>query len=121
MPYVALVACDMVNANAPLIAAEAIAIRAQKADAVVPINSHGFEPFHAIYKRNACLSHVADAVSAGELRAQCFFDKINVYEFSSEEVQRVVPQGGCFANCNTPEELHALERAVEDSTSHVCS
>ncbi len=117
MPYVALVACDMVNASAPLIAAEAIAIRAHKADAVVPVNSHGFEPFHAIYNRSACLPHVKTALEAGERRAQSFFDNIEVYEFSCDEIRRAVPQGGCFANCNTPEELHALERAVEESAT----
>lgn len=110
----ALVACDMVNASAPLIAAEAYALRAQAADAVVPVNTHGFEPFHAVYNREACLPHVRKALDAGQRRAQSFFSSINVYEFSTAEVQRVVPGGGCFANCNTPEELHALERAVEE-------
>ena len=114
LPYVALVACDMVNASAALIAAEAIALRANNADAVVPVNSHGFEPFHALYRRDVCLAQVQNALDAGERRAQSYFSSINVYEFSSAEVQRVVPGGGCFANCNTPEELHALERAVED-------
>ena len=113
MPYVAVVACDMVNASAALVVAESISMNEHGSDVVVPVNSHGFEPFHAMYRREACIPLVRAALDEGERRAQSFFASANVYEFTQDEVARVVPFGGCFANCNTPEELHALERAVE--------
>lgn len=113
MPYVAVVACDMVNASAALVVAESIAMNEHGSEVVVPVNSHGFEPFHAMYRREACIPKVRQALDAGERRAQSFFPLVDIYEFTQKEVSRVVPYGGCFANCNTPEELHALERAVE--------
>ena len=45
-PYVAVVACDMVFASASLVVAESLAMNESGADAVVPSNKHGFEPFH---------------------------------------------------------------------------
>ena len=54
-PYVAVVACDMVFASASLVVAESLAMNESGADAVVPSNKHGFEPFHALYgERDAC-------------------------------------------------------------------
>ena len=50
-PYVAVVACDMVLASPSLVVAEALEMTRTGADAVVPVNKHGFEPFHAIYRR----------------------------------------------------------------------
>ena len=84
------------------------------ADVVVPVNTHGYEPFHALYRRETCLPHFNALISAGEKRAQALFDKVNVREFSQSEVLAAEPMGGCFVNANTPEELHALEAFIED-------
>ena len=110
-PYVAIVACDMLFASPRLIVAEAIAMRESGADAVVPVNKHGYEPFHAIYRREGCLSAVREIIESGDKRAQSFFDRVNVREFSQHEVLAAEPMGGCFINANTPEELRALEEA----------
>ena len=111
-PYVAVVACDMVFASARLVAAEATAMQESGADVVVPVNKHGFEPFHALYRRSACLPAVAEMLGAGEKRAQAFYDKVNVREFTQAEVFKAEPRGACFVNANTPDELHALEAIV---------
>lgn len=113
-PYVAVVACDMVNASASLIVSESIAMNQHGSDVVIPVNKHGFEPFHALYRKDACLPAISEGIERGERRAQSFFDEVNVYEFTQEEVSRAVPYGGCFVNCNTPDELAALERALTD-------
>lgn len=110
-PYVAVVACDMVFASASLVVAEALAMNESGADVVVPANKHGYEPFHAIYRRMACLPAVRRALDRGEKRAQAFFDEVNVVEFSQSEVLAAAPMGGCFINANTPEELRALEES----------
>ena len=47
-PFVAIVACDMVFASARLIVAESLAMKESGADLVVPVNKHGYEPFHAL-------------------------------------------------------------------------
>ena len=113
-PFVAIVACDMLFASKRLIVAEALAMQESGADVVVPVNKHGYEPFHALYRRAACLPYFDALISAGEKRAQALFDKVNVREFPQSEVLAAEPMGGCFVNANTPEELHTLEAFIED-------
>lgn len=110
-PYVAIVACDMLFASSRLVVSEAIVLKESGADAVVPVNKHGYEPFHAIYSKAGCLPAVRELLESGDKRAQSFFDRVNVREFSQSEVLIAEPMGGCFINANTPDELHALEEA----------
>ena len=111
-PFVALVACDMIFASQRLVVAESLVLNETGADAVVPVNKHGYEPFHAMYLRSGCLPAVRSLLDKGEKKAQAFFDMVNVREFTQDEVMRAEPRGGCFINANTPDELRALERAV---------
>lgn len=111
-PYVAAIACDMVFASPSLVVAEALEMTKSGADVVVPVNKHGFEPFHAVYRRMGCLPAVRQALEQGEKRAQSFFERVNVCEFPQEKVLEAEPMGGCFINANTPEELAALEQVV---------
>ncbi len=110
-PYVAIVACDMVFASAPLVVAEAIEMADKGADVVVPVNKHGFEPFHAMYRRTPCLEVVRAAIQRGDTKAQCVYaaPNLKIVEFPQERVLEVEPMGGCFVNANTPEELAHLE------------
>ena len=112
-PFVAIVACDMVFASPALIVAEAGEMKKSDADVVVPVNQHGYEPFHAMYRRSGCLPAVRRALDKGEKRAQSFFDdeSVSVFEFSQSRVLEVEPRGRCFVNANTPEELRALEQS----------
>ena len=110
-PFVAVVACDMLFASPRLVVAEAIVMKEEGADAVIPVNKHGFEPFHALYNRKACLPAIEELLEAGDKRAQSFFDRIEVRRFTQSEVLAAEPMGGCFINANTPDELHALEEA----------
>ena len=100
-PYVAVVACDMVLASPSLVVAEALEMTRTGADVVVPVNKHGFEPFHAIYRRSDCLPAVRAALNEGEKRAQVFFNQVNVCEFPQKKVLEAEPMGGCFMNANS--------------------
>lgn len=111
-PYVAAVACDMVFASPALVVAEALEMTKSGADVVVPVNKHGFEPFHAVYRRMGCLPVVAAALKRGEKRAQSFFADVKVEQFTQAKVLEAEPMGGCFINANTPQELAALEQVV---------
>ena len=102
----------MVFASASLVVAEALEMSASGADVVVPANKHGYEPFHAIYRREGCLPAVRAALEDGEKRAQAFFDDVTIREFPQERVLEVEPMGGCFVNANTPEELHSIEASL---------
>lgn len=110
---VAVVACDMVFASPSLVVAEAIEMSESGADVVVPVNTHGFEPFHAAYRRSVCLPATKRAIERGESRVQSIFEdeSVRVLEFPQSRVLQVEPRGGCFINTNTPEELANIEKS----------
>lgn len=112
-PYVAVVACDMVFASARLVVAEALAMHESGADVVAPANKHGFEPMHAMYRKEGCLPAVFARTERGEKRVQSFFDDpaVTVLPFTQDKVLEVEPRGGCFINANTPEELARIEQS----------
>lgn len=114
-PFVAIIACDMLFASPRLVIAEAIALKESGADAVIPVNKHGYEPFHAIYRRSACLPAVVEVLETGDKRAQSFFDRVKVREYEQTEVLRAEPMGGCFINANTPDDLRVIEEAFLES------
>jgi len=111
-PYVGIVACDMIFPSAPLLLAERDALEASGADVAVPVTSHGYEPFHAVYRRSTCLAAVKEALELGQTRANSWFEKVEVCEFTHEMVLAADQRGGAFVNVNTPEELIAMERRV---------
>ncbi|MFR5000614.1 MAG: molybdopterin-guanine dinucleotide biosynthesis protein B [Slackia sp.] len=113
-PIVAVVACDMVFASAPLIAEEAHMLHEGRFDAVVPCNKFGYEPFHAVYRKEPCLAAAHAAIERGEVRARDFFDSIDLGLFQRDDLRRAVPEGGCFINANTPDELSRIERSIEE-------
>ena len=110
-PYVAVVACDMVFASARLVVAEALAMHESGADVVAPHNKHGFEPLHALYRKETCMPAVRRRADRGEKRVQSFFDdpELAVLPYTQDKVLAVEPRGGCFINANTPEELARIE------------
>lgn len=110
--HVAVVACDMVFASPNLVLAESVAMTQSGCDVVVPVNKHGFEPFHSVYRRSACLPVVKAGIEAGDRRAQYILDKVKVRRFTQDEVLAAEPRGRCFINANYPDELHALEKIV---------
>jgi molybdopterin-guanine dinucleotide biosynthesis protein A len=111
-PYVGVVACDMVFPSAPLLLAERDMLEESGADIVIPVTSHGYEPFHAVYRRATCLPIVQAALLDGEIRATAWFDKVKLCEFTPPMILEVDQRGGSFVNVNTPEELSSLERRI---------
>lgn len=111
-PIVAVVACDMVFASPSLVVAEAIEMTETGADAVVPVNKHGYEPFHAAYRKDSCLRAVKNALKEGKSRVQSIFQDPDIVtiEFGQDKVLEVEPRGGCFINTNTPEELEHIQK-----------
>jgi len=111
-PYVGIVACDMVFPSAPLLLAERDALEMSGADVAVPVTSHGYEPFHAVYRRSTCLPIVEAAILEGNTRANSWFDRVRIHEFTHEMVLEADQRGGAFVNVNTPEELFAIEKRI---------
>lgn len=112
-PLAAVVACDMPFASARLLAAQRDLLL-QDADlaAVIPCNSAGMEPFHAVFRRDACLSIVKAALDAGQWRADCWYSQVKLRLLEPEEVRRIEPDPLVFWNLNTPEEVRQAEQIV---------
>jgi molybdopterin-guanine dinucleotide biosynthesis protein A len=111
-PYVGVIACDMVFPSASLLLAERDALAESGADVAVPLTSHGYEPFHAVYRRSTCLPVVQAALLDGEIRATAWFERVKVYDFTPEMIFAADQRGGSFVNVNTPEELSNMEQRI---------
>ncbi|MGI6590108.1 MAG: molybdenum cofactor guanylyltransferase [Eggerthellaceae bacterium] len=110
MPYVALVACDMVFPSAPLMQREYELVAGGNAyDAAVPHHEGYWEPFHAVYRREVCLAAVEAQIATNPTRARAWLSDVRCRTLSEEEIRACDPSGRTFANANDPEELHRLE------------
>lgn len=112
---VAVAACDMIFVDPRLFLAEVDVLKDY--DAVVPRVDKGFEPFHGVYRKSTCLPCLIEAIKTGTSSIRAFMAQVNTREFSVEEVAAACPEGLCFVNANTPDELARAEqivRQVED-------
>jgi molybdopterin-guanine dinucleotide biosynthesis protein A len=109
-PLVAVVACDMPFASPDILAAARQRLLEAEVDVVIPQSEDGYEPFHAVYRRDICLPAVKDALDAGERRLISWFPAVKVATLSAEEVTRLDPLKLAFWNLNTPEELQQAEQ-----------
>lgn len=112
-PLVAVVACDMPFASAPLLAAQRDGLVESQSDVAVPRLRGGLEPFHAVYRRETCLPLVEEAIQAEKWRVDAWFSKARMRFFDEAEIRRYDPELRCFLNVNTPEELAEAEKLSE--------
>jgi molybdenum cofactor guanylyltransferase len=107
---VAVVACDMPFASAPLLVAAAGLLEQDAADVVIAEATEGFEPLHAVYRRTTCLPAVQSAIDADQWRMIAWFPQVKVRKLTSEELDRYDPDHLAFWNLNTPAEFSDAER-----------
>ena len=108
-PLVAVAACDMPFTSPELFAAERDLLLTSDVDIVIPRTDEGLEPFHAVYRRDTCLPPLLKALGTGKWRVDAWFSQVKLHILGDEEIQRYDPQGLCFRNVNTPEELPQAE------------
>jgi len=113
-PLVAVVACDMPFASANLIEAALKIMDDENADVVIAQGEEGYEPLHALYRRETCLPAIESAIHADQWRVIAWFPRVKVRVFTPEEIKSADPAGLAFWNVNTPEEF---ARAEELATS----
>ena len=116
-PYVAVVACDMPFVNPELLSFQLDCLIREQVDLVVPLTGQGYEPFHAVYRRETCLPAVINALDSGLQRMISWFPQVKVRELTLEELQRLDPSGLAFLNVNTPEEFKAAEELAQSAAS----
>jgi molybdopterin-guanine dinucleotide biosynthesis protein A len=104
-PLVVVVACDMPFVSPVLLAAQRDLLISGHYDAVIPRTEGGTEPFHAVYRRLACIPAIQAVIQADKWRVDAWYSKARVYLMSAQETGQYDPQGLAFWNVNTPEEL----------------
>jgi molybdopterin-guanine dinucleotide biosynthesis protein A len=96
-------------ASAPLLEAAARLLVNEEADVVIAKGEEGYEPLHAVYRRETCLPAIEAALDADLWKVVAWFPQVRVRVLTSEEVRRYDPDGLAFWNVNTPEEFQRAE------------
>jgi len=112
-PTVAVVACDMPFASPQLLEAAENLLVEEKADIVIVKGDEGYEPLHAVYRRETCLPAIEAAIDADMWKVVAWFPQVNVRVLTSEEIQRYDPSGLAFWNVNTPDEFMQAEKIAQ--------
>ena len=123
-PTVAVVACDMPFASPQLLEAAGKLLVELNVDVVIPGGATqaeragklgaGYEPLHAVYRRETCLPAIEAAMDADQWKVIAWFPQVKVHVLTPEDVKPYDPSGLAFWNMNTPEEF---ARAEEIATS----
>lgn len=111
-PLVAVVACDMPFASPALLRHLAGLLRDQQADVAIPLVDGQYEPLHAVYRRETCLSHIETSLQEKRLRLISWFERVNVVAVGEGELAKYDPHGLAFQNLNTPDEFAAAEQTA---------
>ena len=112
-PFVAVVACDMPFASAALIEAAGRLLVDEEADVVIAKTDEGYEPIHAIYRRETCLPAIEAAIEADIWKVIAWFPQVKVRLLTTDEIKRYDPSGLAFWNVNTPEEFIEAEKLAQ--------
>jgi molybdopterin-guanine dinucleotide biosynthesis protein A len=110
---VAVVACDMPFASASLIEAASKLLIEEGTDVVIAQSEEGYEPLHAVYRREICLSAIESAIDADQWKVVSWFPQVKVHVLTPTEIKQYDPSGLAFWNVNTPEEFAKAEEIVQ--------
>jgi len=116
-PVVLIVATDMPFPSLALYQKQIEFLVAQAMDVVIPVSHEGFEPFHAVYRREACLPAVKQALETGQKRMISWFPDGKVRVLSVEEVKTYDKRVRAFININTFEELTQAEMLDDEEST----
>ena len=109
-PIVAVVACDMPFASSRLFEAMSKLLVEEEADVVIAKSEEGYEPLHAVYRRDICLPAIESAIAADQWKVIAWFPQVKVRVLTPEEIKSADPEGLAFWNVNTPEEFAKAEK-----------
>ena len=103
---VAVVACDMPFASPQVFLTARKLLLTHEADAVIPKTQHGYEPLHALYRRDACIPPIKNALDNNKWKMISWFEQVKVYDLK-------VKNEAIFKNLNTPEDFIKAEKLSE--------
>ncbi len=107
---VAVIACDMPFASAPLVVASAGLLFQEQADVVIAETVEGYEPLHAVYRPATCIPAIESAIQADQWKVISWFSSVKIRKLTPGELDRYDPFGLAFWNVNTPEEFVEAEQ-----------
>lgn len=120
---VAVVACDMPFASATLLRAASRILVEEDVDVVIPgaapraeqagKSVEGYEPLHAVYRRETCLPAIEAAIDADQWKVIAWFPQVKVRVLTPDEIKEYDPSGLAFWNVNTPEEFSKAESLAQ--------
>jgi len=116
-PIVAVVACDMPFASARFFEEATRLLEDEEADVVIAKSEEGYEPLHAVYRRETCLPAIEAAIDADLWKVVAWFPQVKVRVLTSDEIKRYDPSGLAFWNVNTPEEFAKAEEIAKSEYS----
>lgn len=114
-PFVAVAACDMPFASKNFFESSSRLMAAEEADVVIAKTDEGYEPFHALYRRETCRPAIESAIDADQWKVIAWFPQVKVRTLSPDEVKAFDPSGLCFWNINTPEEFLQAEQIAQQT------
>ena len=109
-PTVAVVACDMPFASPSLLEAASKLLAEEEVDVVIPRSEEGYQPLHAVYRRETCLPAIDAAIRADQWKVIAWFPQVKVRVLTADEIKRYDPSSLAFWNVNTPEEFAEAEK-----------
>ena len=113
-PLVAVVACDMPFASQMFFEGARRLMVKEEADVIIAKTDEGYEPLHALYRRETCLPAIESAIDADQWKVIAWFPQVKVRTLMPEEIKTLDPSGLCFWNLNTPEEFAEAERRANE-------
>lgn len=114
-PFVAVIACDMPFARKEFFESACRLMVEKEADVVIFKGKEGYEPLHALYRRETCLPAIESAITADQWKVTSWFPHVKVHELTTDVVKSLDPSGLCFWNLNTPEEFAQAEEKARSS------
>jgi molybdopterin-guanine dinucleotide biosynthesis protein A len=108
-------------ANASLLRAASRILVEEETDVVIPRvatgegKSEGYEPLHAVYRRETCLPAIESALEADQWKVIAWFPQVKVRVLTPEEIKSYDPSSLAFWNVNTPEEFSKAEAIARAS------
>ena len=76
---------------------------------VLAKGEQGYEPLHAVYRRETCLPAIEAAIAADQWKVIAWFPEVKVRVLNADEIKATDPLGLAFWNVNTPDEFAKAE------------
>ena len=113
-----VVGCDMPLLQGKLI--RHLMSLAEGVDVVLPVSVGGFEPLHAVYRKE-CLPSLEELIQNGNQRVLSLLPQVRVREVHSDEIAFFDRWGDSFVNINTPDDYYRLRSAGFEQRAADCN